>query len=58
MPTEYIVSSRVRALARNLNFNISSKGVIVVNGRVEDIIKRAAERAKANKRKTIMPQDI
>jgi histone H3/H4 len=58
MPTEYLVSSRVRELTKKLNFSMSSTGIIVVNGRVEEIIKKAAERARANNRKTIMPQDI
>ena len=58
MSTKYLISSEIRKLAKNLNCRISSKAVIVVNGRVEDFLKKAAERAKTNRRKTIMPWDM
>jgi histone H3/H4 len=37
---------------------ISNEAIIIVNGRVEEIVKEAANRAKLNSRKTIMPHDI
>ena len=58
MSTEYLVKSRVLKLVGSLNCKISSQAIIIVNGRIEQLFKDAAERAKMNKRKTIMPQDI
>ena len=58
MATEYLVKSRVLELVKSLNCKISSQGIIIVNGRIEKLLKDAAVRAKMNKRITIMPQDI
>lgn len=58
MAENYVLKSKVRELVKNLNFRISSEAIIVVNSKVEEIIKKAAERAKKNNRKTIMPQDL
>lgn len=58
MSENYVLKSKVRELAKNLNFRISSEAIIVVNSKVEEIMKKATERAKKNNRKTIMPQDL
>ena len=58
MAENYVLKSKVRELAKNLNFRISSEAIIVVNSKVAEIMKKAAERAKKNNRKTIMPQDL
>ena len=58
MPVEYLVSSGIKKLAKSLNCRISPNAVIVVDGRVKGLLEKAAERAKANRRRTIMPQDI
>jgi len=58
MAEGYILKSKVRNLAKDLNLRISADAIIVVNSRVEEILKKAAKRARENKRKTIKSQDI
>ena len=58
MATRYVMKTRVQKTARTLGVRIDDKGIIVVNGRVEEILKKAARRAKLNGRKTIAPHDL
>ena len=54
----YIVKSKIRELAKNLNVSISGEADEVISSAVEDIIKKAAKRAEANGRKTVKARDI
>ncbi len=58
MAEKYIVSAEVKRFVKSMNLKISNQAIIIVNGRVEEIVKKAAVRAKLNRRKTIMPHDI
>ena len=53
-----IVQSKVKATAKKLKVRLSAKAVGALSTEVENAIKRAAGRAKANKRKTIQEQDV
>jgi histone H3/H4 len=58
MPAQYLVASRVKEFASKADLRVSSEVMDTVNDRVEKILKEAAERAKANGRKTIKSYDI
>ena len=58
MADTYTVKSKVQKLVKGINMRISSKAIIIIDGRIEEILKQAAKRAQENKRRTIMPQDI
>jgi len=58
MADTYTVKSKVQKLVKGINMWISSKAIIIIDGRIEEILKKAAKRAQGNKRRTIMPQDI
>lgn len=58
MSPQYIVQSQIRKLAKSLKMRISPETIIILNGIVSDIVKKAAERSKMNRRKTITKQDI
>jgi len=51
-------NKEVIAIAKSYGVKISEQAIIDINGRIRNIIKRATERAKANRRKTIMPHDL
>ena len=53
-----VVQSKVRALAKKQRVRLSGQAVGALSNVVEDAIKNAAGRAKANKRKTIQKQDV
>ncbi len=55
---DIIYKSRVRELAKDAGVRISQDAIIVINGRAEELVRKAAERAKANHRKTIQKQDF
>ena len=57
-PKGYIVKSKIKDFSHQVGLNISSKAIIIIEGRIEEILKKAAKRAKANHRKTIMPYDV
>jgi len=54
----YIYASRMKDLAKQMEMRVSGDAIIVVNGLLEEMMKKAAERAKANGRKTIQKQDF
>ena len=58
MADNYVLKSKVRELAKKHNFRISANAIIIINGMIEEILKKAVERAKKNTRKTILPQDL
>ncbi len=58
MAKSMVVKSKVQELAKELGVRLSSGAVAAIEHRVESTLKKAAERAKANKRKTILPQDF
>ena len=53
-----VVQSKVKALAKKNKVRLSGQAVGALSSVVEDAIKNAATRAKANKRKTIQKQDV
>lgn len=53
-----IVRSNVAKKIKELGFNMSSVTPTALNDVVLDLIEKATERAKLNKRKTIFPQDF
>jgi hypothetical protein len=57
MAAKYLIARRVKERAKALKVRISPAAIDIVDGRIQDMLK-AAERAKENKRKTIMPHDI
>ncbi len=58
MAQTYIYASRMKDLAKQMEMRVSGDAIIVVNGLLEEMMKKAAERAKANGRKTIQKQDF
>jgi histone H3/H4 len=60
VPTEMlIVKSKVKDYAKTLgDFNVSSEFYEEFNLRVAEMVKKAAKRAKQNKRKTIAARDV
>ncbi|UCD21091.1 MAG: DUF1931 family protein [archaeon] len=52
---EIIVKSKLKEVVKlRVAANLASE----LNKKVEEILKKAEERAKANKRTTVMPQDL
>lgn len=56
MASFLVVKSKIKELANGLN--ISGDVVTVLEKKVEEIIRKACERAKANGRRTLMGKDI
>jgi len=55
---DYVVKKAVGDLVRKLGNQLAKASIAVIDKEVEEMIKNASRRAKANKRKTIMPQDF
>ncbi|MCX8194088.1 MAG: hypothetical protein N3G19_01875 [Candidatus Pacearchaeota archaeon] len=53
---ELIVKSKIKEVVKDMRISIELAEAL--NKKVEAILKEAAERAKANHRTTILPQDI
>lgn len=53
-----IVQSKVKEVAKKGKLRMSGDAVDRISKAVEEIIKKAGERAKANKRQTIKPADV
>lgn len=51
-----IIKSNLKEVVKDMR--VSSDLIDALNKKVEEILKKAAERAKANKRTTIMPHDL
>jgi histone H3/H4 len=58
MAKNMVVKSKVQEMAKKLGVRLSGEAVASIEHRVESTLKKAAERAKANKRKTILPHDF
>ncbi len=58
MAAKYLIARRVKERTKALKVRISPAAIDTVDGLIQDMLKKAAERAKENKRKTIMPHDI
>lgn len=58
MAVDKIVKKAVAAKAHKMGFNVSGAAYQAVDDAVEAIITKATHRAKANKRKTLMPHDF
>jgi histone H3/H4 len=56
---ELVVKSKIReVLPKDSDLRLSVDLPEALNKKIEDLIKKAAERAKANHRTTILPQDV
>jgi len=56
---ELVVKSKIReVLPKDSDLRLSADLPEALNKKIEDMIKKAAERAKANHRTTILPQDV
>jgi len=51
-----VVKAKVKEFAKGMN--VAGDFAEALNKVVEELIKKAVERAKANKRTTVMPQDL
>jgi histone H3/H4 len=58
MAKSYVVASRIQHFAGKQKMRLSSKAIIIVDSRIEELLKTAITRAKGNGRKTIMPYDL
>lgn len=62
MPAQYLKTSEVKKIAHNLDMRISQQVIIdsnhLVGELLKKLLKRAAQRAKENRRKTILPRDL
>jgi histone H3/H4 len=58
MAKSYVVASRIQQLAGKQKMRLSSKAIMILDSRIEELLKEAAKRAKGNGRKTIMPYDL
>lgn len=54
----FCVQSKVREQIKKAGLRMSSDAIDSLNKHVEDAIKKAAERCKANNRQTIRPADF
>jgi histone H3/H4 len=56
---DLVVKSKIKeVLPKESNLRLSAELPEALNKKIEDIIKKAAERAKANHRTTILAQDV
>ena len=56
---ELVVKSKIReVLPKDSDLRLSVDLPEALNKKIEDLIKKAAERAKVNHRTTILPQDV
>jgi len=54
--TELIVKSKIKEVVKDMRVSVELAEAL--NKKIEEILKKAEERAKANHRTTILPQDI
>lgn len=57
MAEHLVVASRIKQVIGN-ELNVSGELADALNKEVRDLLTRAAERAKANNRKTVMAKDL
>ena len=53
-----VVGSKVRAVVKKNKMNMSGDFLKALSKEVENLVKKAVARAKANKRKTLRPADL
>ncbi len=58
MAQTYVYASRMKDFAKQMEMRVSGEAMDIINGLLEEMMKKAAERAKANGRKTIQKQDF
>jgi histone H3/H4 len=58
MGDSLVVQSKVREVVKKANLRLASDAVDALSKVVEDHLKKAAERCKANNRQTIRPADF
>lgn len=58
MADSYCVQSKVREAVKKANLRLSADAIDALNKHIEDCLKKAADRAKANNRQTIRPADF
>jgi len=58
LAVDKIVKKQVAAKAHKMGFNVSGGAYQALDDKVEELITKATHRAKANKRKTLMPHDF
>jgi len=58
MAQTYVYASRVKEFAKGQGMRFSGEAMAAVNAHMEEMIRKAAARAKANGRKTIQKQDL
>jgi len=56
MAESLVVKSKIKEAAQGLN--VSSDFAEALNEKVRELVAKAAERAKANKRSTVQPRDL
>lgn len=55
---DFIVGSRVRSYVSKHDLKLSEETLAAINQRVQQMIDRAMERTRANKRLTVRPHDL
>lgn len=55
---EYVVKKAIAQKAHKHGFNVSGAAYDALDKMIQSVIEGATKRAKANKRKTIMPHDF
>jgi histone H3/H4 len=58
MADPLVVQSRIREFAKKANLRLASDAIDALNKRVEEMLKKAAERCKGNNRQTVRPADF
>lgn len=58
MAVDKIVKKAIAAKAHQMGFQMSAASYQAIDDAVEKLITKATHRAKANKRKTLMPHDF
>jgi histone H3/H4 len=54
----YVYGSRIKTVAKDQGVRMGGDALAAINEKIEAMVKLAADRAKGNKRKTIMPFDL
>lgn len=54
----YVVASAVKDLIKKQNMNTAGNFAGALDKEIEELVKRAAERAKKNGRKTVREEDV
>ena len=58
MAETYVYGSRIKTVAKEAGVRMGGEALTAINAKLEAMVKLAADRAKGNKRKTIMPFDL